>query len=445
MDLLELAQGIAAQAASGEQVEAYASRSNDTEIRVYEGDIEHLQSAQSAGVGIRVIRGGRTGFAYTAALDSASVAEALAAARDNASFGTPDEWSGLAIPDGVAVVRQNLWSEKLAATGTDAKLALAFELEKQTLGIDSRIRVESAEYADGFSEGAVATSTGISVYGRDSGCYVSVGTLVDDGDETQTGYGFSVGRDPEKLDLSKAATDAVNRATRMLGATKPTSRRTTVVLDPMVTSSFLGIIGSTMNGEAVAKGRSLFANRVGEKIAPSFVTLVDDPTNSLAYTASEVDGEGLAARRNVLVDDGVLKMFVQSSYSARRLGTKSTGNARRGGYAGTPGCGCIALSLVPGTKSQAELISSISDGILIEGVQGLHSGVNAVSGDFSTGASGLLINNGSLGAPVREFTIASTLQRMLLDIVEIGNDIDWLPSSAAGLSLVIEGVSVSGS
>jgi PmbA protein len=444
MDLLELAKSVADKATSGEQVEAYASRSHDTEIRVYEGDIEHLQSAQSAGIGIRVIRDGRTGFAYTAALDAASVAEALREARDNATFGTSDEWAGLARPDGVAVVRQDLWSEELAATATDEKLRIAFELEKQTLGIDNRIRVESAEYADGFSEGAVATSTGIAVYGRDSGCYVSVGTLVDDGDETQTGYGFSVGRDPGKLDIAKAAKDAVHRATRMLGATKPTSRRTTVVLDPMVTSSFLGIIGSTMNGEAVAKGRSLFANRLGEAIAPSFVTLVDDPTNPLAYTASEVDGEGLAARRNVLVDNGMLKMFVQSSYSARRLATVSTGNARRGGYAGTPGCGCIALSLVPGKRSQEELIASISDGILIEQVQGLHSGVNAVSGDFSTGASGLLISNGQVGAPVREFTIASTLQRMLLDIVEIGSDIDWLPSSAAGVSLVIEGVSVSG-
>ena len=102
------------------------------------------------------------------------------------------------------------------------------------------------------------------------------------------------------------------------------------------------------------------------------------------------------------------------------------------------------MSLVPGERSQEELIASISDGILIEQVQGLHSGVNAVSGDFSTGASGLLISNGQVGAPVREFTIASTLQRMLLDIVEIGSDIDWLPSSAAGVSLVIEGVSVSG-
>jgi PmbA protein len=146
----------------------------------------------------------------------------------------------------------------------------------------------------------------------------------------------------------------------------------------------------------------------------------------------------------VLIENGVLKKFVQSSYSARRMSTVSTGNATRGGFASTPGVGCLAMQLVPGTKTQAELIADVEDGVLIQMVSGLHSGVNPISGDFSTGASGMLIRNGSLGEPVREFTIASTLQKMLLDIVAIGGDVDWLPSRAAGLSLVIRDVTMSG-
>ena len=122
----------------------------------------------------------------------------------------------------------------------------------------------------------------------------------------------------------------------------------------------------------------------------------------------------------------------------------STGNATRGGFAGTPGVGCLAMSLVPGTRSQAELISDVDDGLLVQSVQGLHSGVNPISGDFSTGAAGLLITNGDVGAPVREFTIASTLQRMLLDIVEIGGDLDWLPMRSSGMSLVIRDITLSG-
>ena len=166
------------------------------------------------------------------------------------------------------------------------------------------------------------------------------------------------------------------------------------MLDPYVTASFLGIIGGTLNGESVAKGRSLFKDRLGEAVASPLVTLVDDPTNPLAYTATDIDGEGLAARRNALIVDGQLRQFVHNSYSARRAATLSTGNAVRGGFKGTPGVGCLALQLAPGTRDQAALIADVDDGVLVQSVQGLHSGVNPISGDFSAGAAGLLISGG---------------------------------------------------
>jgi PmbA protein len=443
-ELQELADKVVAQAQAGEQLEAYVSRGGETEVRVYQGEVEHFVSAQSEGIGVRVIRDGRTGFAYAGTLDPAAVDEVLAEARDNVAFGTVDEWAGLAEPDGVARTPQSLWDDSLAAYATERKIELAKELERLTLAADSRVRIDDANYADAWGEVAVATTTGVRESGRENGCYVSVSSLADDGDETQTGFGFSVARQPDAIDLEKAARDAADRATRLLGATKPPSRRLTVVLDPFVTAQFLGVISATLNGESVVKGRSLFRDRLGEQVAADVVTLVDDPTNPAAYTATDVDGEGLAARRNALIEDGTLRQFVHNSYSARRAGTVSTGNATRGGFAGTPGVGCLALQLRPGTRDQAELVAGIEDGLLVQAVSGLHSGVNAISGDFSTGASGMLISGGAVGAPVRELTIASTLQRMLLDIVEVGNDVDWLPMRAAGVSLVIRDVMMSG-
>ena len=442
--LLDIARSVVERAAPGEQVEAYASRDSETSVRIYEGEIEQLISAQSEGIGVRVIRDGRVGFAYTGVLDAASIDDVLAEARDNATFGTPDEWAGLATPDGVVPSSLTLWRDDLASFPTEEKIRLATELEKRTLGRDHRVRVEESSFADVLGEAAVATSTGIAASARESACYVVVSTLADDGDETQTGFAYSVGRAPDELDLEKAAAEAAERATRLLGATKPSTRKVTVVLDPFVSAQLIGIIGSTLNGESVLKGRSLFANRLGDEVASTVVTLVDDATNPLAYTASEVDGEGLATRRNVLLDRGVLQQFVQSSYSGRRSGVGSTGNAVRGGFKGTPGCGCLALSLLPGTRSQAELVRGIDDGVLIQMVSGLHSGVNPVSGDFSTGASGLLIRNGELAGPVKEFTIASTLQRMLTDVLEVGGDVEWLPMRAAGVSLVVDGLTMSG-
>jgi PmbA protein len=437
-DLQAIADAVIAEARPGEQIEAHVSRGRETDIRVYQGEVEHFVSAQSQGVGIRVIIDGRTGTSHAGRLDEASWREVLEEARENALLGGVDEWAGLASPDGVPVVEQQLWDDELDTFDTARKIEIAKELERLALAADPRIRIDDSNYSDGASEEAFATTNGIRSSGRSNSCYASISVMADDNGETQTGWAYALGKNPGEFDLPKAAAQAALRATSLLGAVKPPSKRTTVVLDPMVTSQFLGIIGSTLNGESVVKGRSLFAGRLGEEVASPLITLTDDPTDSRAYTATEIDSEGLAARRNVLIKDGVLQMYVHSSYSARRAETKSTGNAVGGGV------GCMALQLTPGTKSQEELIAGIEEGVLIQSVQGLHSGVNPISGDFSTGASGVMIRNGKTAEPIREFTIASTLQRMLLDVQAIGNDVDWLPSRAAGVTLVINDVTMSG-
>nr|XP_061840617.1 metalloprotease PmbA homolog [Nerophis lumbriciformis] len=443
-NLLALGDRIVARAKPGEQVEAIVVNDTDTEIRVFEGEIESFTSATSQGIGIRIISDQRQGFAWAGSLDEDVIESTLSEARDNATFGSIDPDLDLAEPDGVEQPELDLYDERVNEFATDDKIALALELEAITKERDPRVMlVESVDFADSVSQGAVVTTKGIRVGGQDSGSYVTATVIAGGDDETQVGFGYSVNRDPGQLDLDRASSMAVERSTRLLGATKPSTERLTVVLDPMVTAQFLGIIGSTMSGESVLKGRSLFADRLGDHVAAASITLVDDPTNPLAFTATEADGEGLATRRNVLIHNGELQKFVHNSYTGRRLNAASTGNAVRG-FTSTPSVGTIALSLVPGERGQADIIAGIDNGVLIQGVSGLHSGVNPVSGDFSTGADGLRIRNGELAEPLREFTIGSTLQRMLLDVVEVGGDIEWLPSSAAGLSLAVADITLSG-
>lgn len=444
-ELLEVGDRVVALAQGGEQVEAVVLRSSDTEVRVYEGEIESFSSAQSQGVGVRVIVDGRQGFAYAGTLDDDVLAETVAEARDNAAFGEPDEFNGLAEPDGVSVAELDLYREGLLSVPTDDKISLAQQLEAAVKAADARITgVESAEYVDSVGDMAVVTSTGIRTSGRETACYVAAYVLAEEDGDTQTGFGFSVGREPSDLDVAKAAADAADRATRLLGATKPASGRVTVIFDPYVTAQFLAILGSTLSGEAVLKGRSLFADRIGESVGAAQLTLVDDPTDTRAFTAGQTDGEGLATRRNVLIEGGTLRQFVHNTYTGRRSGTASTGSAIRGGFKSTPGAGCQAVSLLPGELSQDALIAQVGDGILVQSVSGLHSGVNPVSGDFSTGAEGLRIAGGAVGEPLREFTIASTIQKMLGDVAAVGADLEWLPMSAAGVSLVIGDVTISG-
>jgi PmbA protein len=444
-ELLALAERVAGWARDGEQVEAYVGRGRDTEVRVYEGEIESLSSAESAGIGIRVVVGDRQGFAYAGSLDEDVVAETLGEARDNAGFASGDEWVGLASPDGVEAAPLDLWRDDLAAFPADRKVSLALELERAVRAGDRRIRaVEASEWGDAAVESAIATSTGIRASSRRTACYLSAYAIAGEGSDTQTGGGYSVGRSPADLDLDKAAGDAVRRATRLLGATKPRSAHLTAVLEPEITASVLSIIGGTLDGESVLKGRSLFAERIGEQVGTTGFTLVDDPTDPDAYGAGRFDAEGLATRRNVLIADGVLQQFLYNTYSARRAGTASTASAVRAGFKSGPGTGARALSLVPGTMSPSEILGHVGDGLLVQSVSGLHSGVNPVSGDFSVGAEGVMIRGGALAEPVRELTIASTIQRMLSGVIAIGSDLERLPSAASGMTLAIADVAMSG-
>ncbi|MGA2529476.1 MAG: TldD/PmbA family protein [Acidimicrobiales bacterium] len=445
-DLLGLARRVLAKAGADEQVEVYVAHGRETSIRVFEGEIEELTAAESAGVGVRVISDGRQGFSYVGALDESAAAEALVEARDNARFATVDEHAGLASPDGVEAPVLELWRDELVAFPTDEKVALALELERRVRGGDPRIRqVVSSDYVDGFGETAIATSRGIEVTSRQTGCYLFVHAVAGDGDDTQTGLGYSVGRAPDDLDLEAAGTDAVERATRLLGAKKAKSAKLTAVLDRRVTATLLGILASTLSGEEAIKGRSLFAGRIGEKVGVDELTLVDDPTNPLAYGASEYDAEGLACRRNALISGGELTGFLYDTYAANLAGTSSTGSAVRGGFRTTPGVGAQALALEPGNYDQSEIIAKLGDGFLVQSITGVHSGVNRVSGDFSVGAEGLMIRGGELAEPVREVTIASTIQRMLQHVVAVGSDVEWLPGAAMGVTLAVADIAMSGS
>ena len=215
------------------------------------------------------------------------------------------------------------------------------------------------------------------------------------------------------------------------------------MLDPFVTAQFLGVISSTLNGESVVKGRSIFRERLGEQVAASVVTLVDDPTNPDTYAATDVDGEGLAARRNALIEDGVLQQFVHSSYSARRRHRLDRQRERGAGTPAHPASVASRCSCSRAPRDQAALIADVDDGLLVQSVSGLHSGVNSISGDFSTGASGMLITNGTVGArsassrsPRRSNACCSTSPRSAPTSTGC--------RSRAGVSLVIHDITMSG-
>lgn len=446
-ELFTIAREVAESAGRGEQLEAYVVRSRETEVKVFNGAVESLSGAESAGVGIRVIADRRQGIAYAGSLDPDVIAQTLTDARDNASYGAPDDGYGLAEPgdvEGVAPPALELWRDDVLATPTADKVALAIAADRAVMAADARVRgVESTDYGDAALEMAMVASTGVSAAMARTMASVGTSAMAGERDATQTGYGFDARRSFGELDIDHAASMAADRATRLLGATQPATQRLPVIFDPMVSASVLSLIGAALNGEAVQKGRSMFADRMGQVVGASSVTIVDDPTNPEAFGASPFDGEGVRTRANTLVRDGRLEAFLHNLYTARRAGTTSTGSAVRG-YASTPGVGARALHFLPGAKSAAEVMAAVPEALYVQSVSGLHSGTNTVSGDFSVGAEGLMVRNGQFAEPVREVTVASTLQRMLLDVLEVGGDLTWLPGGTAGVTLLVADMTMAG-
>jgi PmbA protein len=444
-EVLAIADRVVALAQPGEELEAVVTWSSETEARAHQGEVEHFVAAESAGVGVRIVRDHRQGLSWVGVLDDAGLAECVAEARDNAGFGTPDEHAGLAHPDGVEVPELPLFDERLRSVTPEQKVAIAVELERRLLDADPRmVGVESADYADAVVASAIASTTGIRRAGAETSAYIGTWALATADDDVTTGFGYSVGRTIQDLDVAAAVDEAVDRCVSMFGATRAPSRRTTVVFDPYVCSQFLGVVAELLSGEAVLRGRSPFAGRIGEQVAAAGVTLHDDPLDLLAPTASDIDGEGLACRRVDLVAQGRLVGFLHNAYTARSSGSVSTGSAQRPSHRSAPGVGPRSLRLAPGSGALADVVERTGDGLLVREVAGLHSGVNPTSGDLSVGVEGRIIRGGELAEPVREVTIASTIPRMLLEVADVGDDLTTFPWESAGVTVAIGDVVVSG-
>ena len=444
MDLGDIAQRIASAAKAGEQIEAYVARGRETETRALSGALDKFSQAESSGVGVRVIVDQREGYAYAGSLDDDAVEFALTEARDNAGFAQRDDAVALASPDDVAGVEPadlDLWRAELATVAPEDKIRLVLDLEAATRGRDARIRtVDVADYSDTMVEAAVANSLGVAAQWRRTSCACWVDCIAGEGDGSQTGYGYSIGRTFADLDIDEAAAEAAEKATRMLGAAPIATTRLPVVLSPQVAASFTGLLSTSLSGDAFARGRSFFAERAGEQVAAPWVDVVDEPTDPRASSAARYDGEGVPTRPIELIVGGRLAAFSHNVVSARRVGNgaRTTGSAVRAGYASGPGVGFRNLHFRPGQDDLDALLGRAGDAFYVQSVTGLHSGANPVSGDFSAGANGLMVRNGTLAEPVREVTIASTLQRMLLDIVAVGGDVRYLPGGAAASVLVGE-------
>ena len=435
-DLMELCAAALDAAAVGEHVEAYAEEHATTEVEAHRGEVEGLTFAESRGVGVRVIAGERLGFAYAADPSPDEVRQTVARARENALLASPDPFN--ALPEArPAEPLDGLFSDALAAMTTADKVPVALAMERLATSTDPRVgKTEAVRYGDAVGRVAIVSTEGVRAEHRATGCWCVVVSLAEQDGDTQTGSSFKIARRFDDLDPDAVVLEAVARAGRMLGATKPGSAHVPVLLDPFAASSFLGVLVGPLSAESVQKQRSLFAPLVGEQVGSEAFTLVDDGRLLDGPNAGPFDGEGVPTGRTELLSAGVLNGFLHDTYTALRGDTTSTGNATRG-YRSTPSVGTTNLYVEPGERSVEQLLADADGGVLIQEVTGVHSGANPISGEFSVGATGLRIRDGALAEPLREMTIASTIPEMLRGVVAVGSDLRWF--SALGVPSILIG------
>ncbi|MGI9081149.1 MAG: TldD/PmbA family protein [Thermoleophilaceae bacterium] len=436
----------AALAAGASDAEGWCEESVSREIRVYDGGVESLSDAGGRGIGIRAFLDGRSGYAYGTELGEQGIRALGAAAHASAAVSDPDEHAGLPVEFGSTPVA-GLESSEMADWTTERKIELALAVERAARSREGISQVEQAVFSDEAGSAAIANSRGFSASYSVTQAWAYASAFAGQGDDLMTGIGIGLGRHPGELDPEAIGAEAADRALALKGARQPESRRCPVVLDAFVAAAFAGFIGSMLSADAVQRGRSLFAGREGEVVAePSFV-LVDDGRDPGGPSSAPFDGEGSATRRTALIDGGRLAGYLYDARTAHKDGRASTANAGRRSYRTPPAVGTTNLLIEPGDATLDELLSQAGDGLYVTDVAGLHSGVNPVSGTFSVGATGRLIEGGELGLPVREITIASDLVGMLRAVAAIGSESRWVPlaGSVKAVPLLIGEMAVSGS
>ncbi len=424
-----------------DQIEAYASKVRELEVEVTEAKVENLQQAAETGLSVRAIIDNRLGFAYTTDLSAEGIKKVVQEALDISKVVPADQL--FALPEPAPFADLELVDPDYDQVSVEEKINLAKQIERAALEYDSRVRkVRMAKFSERVYDVAIANSLGLAANYSGTGFSGFVMAIAGADGVSETGFGFDFGHRLAKLDPLGIGVEAAKRSVEMLGARKVSSQRADVIFDPTVATEFLGVIAPALTGDAVQKGKSLFHDKQGQRIASEVVTLVDDGRQLQGAAAAPVDDEGIPTKRTELITSGVLQGFLHNLYTAAKAGVQSTGNGWRSSFRGRPESSASNFYLLPGEKSPEAIISGVNRGLYVTSVMGMHT-ANPISGDFSVGASGLWIENGEITYPVRGVAIAGNIVDFLKSIVEVGNDLRFIGSTGSP-TFRVAGISISG-
>jgi PmbA protein len=437
--------------AGASDAEAVVREGDEFSVNVRMGQVETLKESGSRGLGLRVFLGRRSASTSTSDLTPAGIRQLVDGALALAKVTEEDPFSGL--PErgefGSLSGDLHLYDEDVYSLPGPERIEWARRAEAAALEADPRItNSDGGSFDAATGSKALANSRGFVGGYRSSYAGVAAAPLaVDvDGSMQRDGWWSSARRLADLESPEAIGKEAARRTLRRLGARRVATQQAPIVFAREVAGTLLGSVFEAASGDAIWRSASFLAGKLGEQIAVPSVTIIDDntmllPTGMGGFGTSPFDGEGLPSQRTVVAEKGVLRNYLLNTYTARKLGMKSTHNASRG-LAGTPGIGCGNLFLEPGTLTPEQIIAEVRAGLYVTSLMGF--GVNVVTGDYSRGATGLWIENGQLTHAVEEVTIAGNLAEMLKHVTAIGSDLEFR-GAVASPTLHIDGMMIAGS
>lgn len=429
------------------EYEIYYSSENSFGVQVFEGEIDKYTVSGNQGLSFRGLFNGKMGYAHTEILDEAAVDFVVKSAKENALviekedkeiiYGGDEKYSEF---EG--------FEEKLSKTPASEKIKLAFDLEEEAKKQDdSVIRVESQiEEDENITQ--IINSKGLNLSFKSNAIFAVVESVVKDGERMNADYAFKAAKNLDEIDAKKLAKEAVDNALAYKGAKSVKSGKYRTALRNNTAASLLQTFSGVFSADNAQKGMSLLKDKLGETIGSKAVTIMDNPLLKEGLNSRPFDAEGVAAYAKEVVKEGELKTLLHNLKTAAKEGIKSTGNASKASYSSPVEVAPSNFYFKPGEKNFEEILKDLGSGLLITELQGLHSGANPVSGDFSLAAKGFLITGGSIERPVEQITVSGNFYEVLKNVEELGSDLKFGFPSGRGYfgspTLIVKELSIAG-
>lgn len=430
-----------------QDMEVFYSAGSSLSLKVFQKELDGYSLSESEGLGLRGMYNGKMGYSYTEKVDETSIDLLVKNVKGNATIIDSDDEEYI-FEGSKEYKKVDTFNPKLDEVEEAEKIKFVKQLEEEAFKIDNRIQsVETCVYGDGYGETIMSNTKGLYLHDKSNIAYTYVVVVAKENEDIKTGMAYRTGNDFSKFNPKDIAEEAVKEALSMLGAKSVKSGDYPVVIRNNAAADLLEAFEGIFSAENVQKNLSLLKGKLNEQIGSEKFTLVDDPFMEGGLASRSFDGEGVASKYKKVVDKGVLKTYFHNLKTAKKDGVETTGNASKSSYKSSVGIAPSNFYVEKGEKTLEEMISDMEKGILITELQGLHSGLNSVSGDFSLAALGYEIKDGKIAKAVEQITVAGNYFELLKNIEETGSDLKFgLPGEAyiGSPSLKIKKLAIAG-